>query len=116
MKYDLEILYLWLESIGDEIEFQSVCCLRSTHSQGRYKYAHICNEAIFTHVPTKGLRFEVKGMAHLLGNTLANWPYTFNIPKAGVTCEVCIMTHEWPGPKSQVPNMVRTQSVQKDCL
>ena len=26
------------------------------------------------------------------------------------------MTHEWPGPRSQVPNMVRTQPVQNDCL
>ena len=26
------------------------------------------------------------------------------------------MTHEWPGPRSQVPNIVRTQSLQNDCL
>ena len=43
-------------------------------------------------------------------------PYSCGIPKAGVMGEVCIMTHEWPGPRSQVPNMVRTQPVQNDSL
>ena len=43
-------------------------------------------------------------------------PYTCSIPKAGVMGEVCIVTHEWPGPRSQVPNMVRTQPVQNDSL
>ena len=30
--------------------------------------------------------------------------------------EVCITTQEWAGPRSQVPNMVRTQPVQNDSL
>ena len=55
---------------------------------------HLCNYAIFTHVQTKGVRFEIKGVACHLGNTLANWPYTCNTPKAGVTGEVFIMTHK----------------------
>ena len=38
------------------------------------------------------------------------------IPKAGVTGEVCIMSHEWAGPRTQVPNMVRTQLVQNDSV
>ena len=42
----------------------------------------------------------MKGIACHLGNTLANWPHTCNIPKARVTGEVCIMTHERPGLRS----------------
>ena len=67
-------------------------------------------------MPTKGLRFEIEGVACHLGNTLANWVYTCSIPKAGVTGEVCITTHGWLGPRSQVPNMVKTQPVRNDCL
>ena len=47
-----------------------------------------------THVQTKGVRYEIKGVPCHLGNTLANWPYTCNTPKAGVTGEVFIMTHK----------------------
>ena len=38
-------------------------------------------------------------------------PCFCSIPKAGVTGEVGITTYEWPGRRSQVPNMVRTQPV-----
>ena len=43
-------------------------------------------------------------------------PCFCSIPEAGIPGEVCIMTHEWAGPRSQVPNMVRTQPVQNDSL
>ena len=43
-------------------------------------------------------------------------PCFCSILKAVVTGEVCIMTHEWPGPRSQVPNMIRTQPVLNDSL
>ena len=52
----------------------------------------------------------------IFANEFDPHPCFCSIPKAGVTGEVCNMTHEWAGPTSPVPNMVRTQPVQNDSL
>ena len=76
-----------------------------------------CKPQVIFHYHINSIQLEIKGVACHLENALTNWPHTCNIPlRQELWPKFYITTHEWPGPRSQVLNMVRTQPVQKDCL